>query len=154
MKFLITLFSIAALFSGNALAADGYWDNMTWDNGHWYVGAGGVAGSIAVNFAGHNQISVADAHVVLEGTDFSAATDINGYFMIENVPEGIYDMVITAPNLETVDMEVLVSQGQVSFINEFEMSLQSAQITMDVNGNNKIDLADIIYGLQVLAGRQ
>lgn len=145
---------MAVLFTGSALAADDQWDNMIWDTGHWYVGTGGVAGSVTVNFAGHNQISVADAHVILEGTDFSAETDINGHFMIENVPEGIYDMTITAPNLETVVMEVLVSQGQVSFIDEFEMSLQPCQIIMDVNDNNQIDLADIIYGLQVLAGRQ
>lgn len=153
MKLLIALFSIALLFTGNALAADDQWDNMIWDNGDWYIGAGGVAGSVSVNVAGHNQISVADAYVTLEGTDFSAATDINGHFMIENVPEGIYDMAITAPNLEAVAMEVLVSQGQVSFVNEYEMSLQPRQI-MDVNGNSQIDLADIIYGLQVLAGRQ
>jgi len=154
MKFLINIFSIVILFTGTAFAADDHWDNMTWDNGHWYVGAGGVTGAITVNIAGHNLISVANAHVILEGTDFYADTDLNGHFMIENVPEGIYDMVITAPDFEPVIMEVLVSQGQVSFLDNLGMVLQQCQIITDVNGNNKIDLADIVYGLQVLAGQQ
>ena len=154
MKYLITLFSIVLLFTGSALAANDHWDNMTWDNGYWYVGAGGITGSVTVNIAGHNLISVANAHVILEGTDFYADTDLNGRFMIENVPEGIYEIVITAPDLEPVIMEVLVSQGRVSFLNNLEMTLQQCQIITDVNGNNKIDLADIVYGLQVLAGQQ
>jgi len=154
MKFSIIILSIVVLFTGTASAANDHWDNMTWDNGNWYVGAGSVTGSVTVNIAGHNQISVANAYIMLEGTDFSAVTDINGHFMIENVPEGIYEMAITAPNLETITMEVIVSQGQVSFLNDLKMVLQQCQIITDVNGNNKIDLADIIYGLQVLTGQQ
>jgi len=154
MKISIIIISIVALFAGTALAADNHWDDMTWDNGHWFVGAGGVSGLITLNIAGHNQIGVANAYVILEGTDFSATTDLNGHFMFENVPEGIYEMVITSPNLDTVFMEVAVSQGQVSFLNDLEMVLQQCQIETDVNRNNKIDLADIIYGLQVLAGQR
>jgi len=35
-------------------------------------------------------------NVILEGTNFGAATDINGYYMINNIPPGDYTVTFSA----------------------------------------------------------
>lgn len=50
------------------------------------------------------------ATIVVEGTTFKATTDATGNFQIDNVPAGIYNLLITKPGYDTD----LVSQNQFS----------------------------------------
>ena len=42
------------------------------------------------------------ANILLQGTDLGAATDVNGQFIIINIPPGIYNVKVSYISYETV----------------------------------------------------
>lgn len=51
-------------------------------------------------------------NIVLRGTSFGAATNINGNYRIENIPGGNYTLVATYLGYETIEQQVEISAGQ------------------------------------------
>ena len=62
---------------------------------HISLNAAVLSGQISDQISGE---PVPGATVWLEGTDYSAVTDINGDYSIENIPDGYYTVIIDVPN--------------------------------------------------------
>ena len=113
------LLFIAALLCSSALFAQGDW--------------GGVKGTV-VNRAGRTPI--ADAAITLSQggeTVASATSDAEGKFLIENLPNGIYDMTIKAPGFLDANVNVTV-EGYVKDLIFVGMVIE--QVVMDVDDSN------------------
>ncbi len=52
-------------------------------------------------------------NVYLYKTSFGAATDINGYFSITQIPTGDYTLMVTYLGFDTLKMNVTVMQDQI-----------------------------------------
>jgi len=58
-------------------------------------------------------------NVLLEGTDFGANSDENGFFSLGNVPEGTYKLVVTYIGYDSVAVEVAVKAGRITTQNVY-----------------------------------
>lgn len=58
-----------------------------------------------------DRAAVGNAAVVIEGTDFKATTNDEGYFELKGVPAGDYKLTFVAPEHEKLDIAVKVEQG-------------------------------------------
>ncbi len=58
-----------------------------------------------------DRTAVGNAAVVIEGTDFKAQTNDEGYFELNGVPAGDYKLTFVAPEHEKLDIAVKVEQG-------------------------------------------
>ena len=96
--------------------------------------------------------AIINAIVSLKGTEHTATTDSNGMFTFENVPPAAYTLTISSPDILTITKEITLSQGQSLEINLPIATVSTGQSVWDVNGDNKLGLEDIIYGLQILSG--
>lgn len=61
-------------------------------------------------------------NILLQGTTYGAATDINGEFKISNIPSGTYTLRATYLGYETIQQEVNIRAGQTLTLN-LEMKL-------------------------------
>jgi len=119
-----------------------------------------ITGRVYTSIAGWNNLSIANSHVALEGTNYSATTDQNGYFLLEDVAPGDYTMVVTTPNFhpltktikwtgyETINADLppiergVFSQADVDkMIKKYIPSLDS-----------KVSLEEIIHMLKIVSG--
>ncbi len=81
-------------------------------------GGGGVVGTLTVaSFAGHENLTVNNGVVKLEGTEYTATTDSNGSFAL-TPPPGTYTVNITAAGLSSITREITVVSGESLVINE------------------------------------
>jgi len=115
-----TLFFIAALLCSFALFAQG---------NEW----GGVKGTV-VNRAGRAPIAEAALTIYQNGeTVASATSDAEGKFLIENLPNGMYDMTIKAPGFLDANVNVTV-EGYVKDLIFVGMVME--QVVTDVDDSN------------------
>ena len=115
-----TLFFIAALLCSFALFAQG---------NEW----GGVKGTV-VNRAGRAPIAEAALTISQNGeTVASATSDAEGKFLIENLPNGMYDMTIKAPGFLDANVNVTV-EGYVKDLIFVGMVME--QVVTDVDDSN------------------
>ncbi|HPE86612.1 MAG: TonB-dependent receptor [Bacteroidales bacterium] len=56
-------------------------------------------------------------NVYLYKTTFGAATDINGYFVIDKIPAGAYDLMVTSIGYDSLVMPVTVQADKIQSIN-------------------------------------
>ncbi len=49
MNKIIKIVSVMLLFPSIALAANGYWDTMIWEQDTWYIGVGKVTGKVTTS---------------------------------------------------------------------------------------------------------
>lgn len=70
------------------------------------------------------------AHVILEGTKHSAATDINGFFLINKIPDGSYTLVVKYIGYGEYREELTLSKGQT--LSRNIKIKESAQMLKDV----------------------
>ncbi len=68
-------------------------------------------------------------NVFLEGTTYGAATDINGFFSINKVPEGTYTLMSTGIGYDTSKVEIVVKPNQI--LNE-KLFVSKSDILLDV----------------------
>jgi hypothetical protein len=61
------------------------------------------------------------ANVTILGTNFGAATDVNGYFSIPKIPDGSYTIVITYVSYDSIADPIEVSNGKI-FSKNYYMS--------------------------------
>ena len=52
------------------------------------------------------------ANVVLDGTRYGAATDLNGFFLINKMPEGTYTLRVRFVGYEEFTEEITIKKGQ------------------------------------------
>jgi TonB-dependent receptor len=68
------------------------------------------------------------ANVLLEGTTMGAATDREGFFMISNVPEGTYQLVVNYIGYEDYSTDVTVSStGQRVVMDEIGLTMSAME---------------------------
>jgi len=108
-----------------------------------------LSGKILAEIAGHPNMVVSNASVSLEGTSYTTTTDNNGDFVLENLPSGDYTMVINAPYFTPITQNISLSEGQSLALSLPKMVVQQ---DCDIDGDGKVGLPEIIYGLQVVSG--
>ena len=115
-----------------------------------------ITGNVTVSIAGHNNLAVANAKVVLEGTGFTTTTDSNGNFTLEldnSIPSGKYTLVITSPGLSPIRKEINFTANQSVEIGSLPMETGGIPGQVgDINGDGKISLEEAVHALQVLSG--
>ncbi len=67
--------------------------------------------------------------VYLKGTSYGAATDVNGYYLISNVPAGDYELMVTYLGYDTVRVSITVGAKELVAQNLF---LQKSSIKLNV----------------------
>ncbi len=74
-------------------------------------------------------------NVVLKGTTFGAATDVNGYYSIIKVPAGDYTISVTYLGYDTLQMPVSVKAGQIVnqklYIQKSSIKLKTVDISAE-----------------------
>ena len=53
------------------------------------------------------------ANAQLKGTTYGASTDVNGYFMISQIPAGKYTLLITYLGFDTIKMAINIKNGEI-----------------------------------------
>ena len=84
-----------------------------------------ISGHVNLSIAGYDNLNVRNASIFLEGTGFTTVTDENGNFKIYDVPAGIYTLIVTAPNLVPLSLQVTVEQD----MQPVSMSMQGGTYT-------------------------
>ncbi|MBL4587120.1 MAG: TonB-dependent receptor [Flavobacteriales bacterium] len=74
-----------------------------------------------------NGEAVLFTNVILEGTTLGAATDVNGYYLIQNVPVGNHKLIITYLGYDTLSVDVKVYEDRITSQN---MYLQKSSIKL------------------------
>lgn len=73
--------------------------------------------------------------VYLKGTSLGAATDVNGYYLISNIPPGEYTLMVTYLGFDTVKVAVSVAAkalvAQNLFLEKSSVKLTEVQISAD-----------------------
>ena len=110
---------IAAVLCSASLFAQGDW--------------GGVKGTV-VNRAGRAPIAGAELVISQHGEKVaSTVSDADGKFLVENLPNGMYDMTVKAPGFLDANVNVTV-EGYVKDLIFVGMTIE--QIVMDVDDSN------------------
>ena len=68
-------------------------------------------------------------NVIIEGTAFGAATDVNGYFVINNIPPGEYTVAISAVGYQK--KRIIKVKISVDFTTKLDEELSSEAITIE-----------------------
>jgi len=111
---------------------------------------GTITGTVTTAFAGHTDLSVINADVYLEGTDYSTKTDGDGRFTLDPVLVGDYVLRITVPPyLIPVQMNVTLTAWQNLDVGFLPLN---HVILGDVNEDGRIGLEEAINALQIVSG--
>lgn len=68
-----------------------------------------ITGKIADAITGESLIG---ADVMLEGTGMGAASDMNGYFLISNIPGGLYTLRVSYLGYKTISIKIHLKEGE------------------------------------------
>jgi len=109
---------------------------------------GTIQGSVSISFAGHSNLGVANATISLKGTNFTAATDADGKFILTSIPPGNYQIVAFSPEIAPTQQQITLAAGATLQVN----LSATAPLRGDANGDNRLDIGDVIYLLQLFSG--
>jgi len=56
-------------------------------------------------------------NVILKGTTMGITTDVNGYYSITKVPEGVYTLFCTSIGFDTIEQSVILKAGEIKNVN-------------------------------------
>jgi hypothetical protein len=74
-------------------------------------------------------------NVYLKGTSIGAATDVNGYFSITQVPEGQYTLMVTYLGYDTLSKQIGVLAGEILteklFLSKSSVQMQTVEISAE-----------------------
>lgn len=126
-----------------------------------YQGKGLVRADLAVSAAGdfeppatgdiegtvkdESEVAIKGATVVVEGTNLSAITDEDGYYLLENVPVGTYDVTASADGYHSETAEVTVEEDERVTQN---FTLEAIP-TYTISGTVKDTENNLLYGATV-----
>ena len=125
-----------------------------------------VLGRVSISIAGHHKLSVSNAFVTIEGTDYRTMTDSDGNFSFEDLPPSSYTLFINAPALVPIRQQFSVTQNQDKIVDippmtvltqeDLNQAVADAVNTerqkWDAGGDNKKGLEEAIGALQVVSG--
>ena len=121
------LFFVAAVLCSASLFAQGQW--------------GGVKGTV-VNRAGRAPIAGAELILSQQGETIAAATaDAEGKFLVEGLPNGIYDMTVTAQGFLPANVNVTV-EGYVKDLIFVGMTVEQEAAEVDESNFAEFDMDD------------
>ncbi len=94
----------------------------------------GITGSISgfVTDANSRQ-PLAGVHILVEDTELSGTTDKKGYFIINNIPAGIYDLRAEMIGYTPVRMQDVVVKTDLTTRIDFELKLKAFAFLLDPN---------------------
>jgi len=121
-----------------------------------------ITGRISLSVAGLSDLNIPNAAVTLNGTAYTATTDINGDFMITDVPAGNYTLTVTAQDLLTTEMAITLTESQTLSLGPVQMQTAGGEDCTadvlnernrwDINGDNKKGIEEAIDALRTVAG--
>jgi len=87
------------------------------------------------------------AHVALKNTSFQAQTNFHGNFEIDGVAPGTYTIAIRYPGYETLEMPVLVSEDQITKIQQklSALKMNLDEVTTDDTANEALNKTKKAY---------
>lgn len=112
----------------------------------------GTVMSVATGYA----VGILNASVTVEcdGETYTATTAQNGTWQIDDIPDGMYTVTISANYHQNFVLSDVHLSGGAFVVEIPGGSLEiegEGPNPWDINASNTLDLADIIYGLQVLS---
>lgn len=129
-----------------------------------------VTGQAIVDFVGHQNLSVANATVEIEGTELITQTDNNGNFSFDasDLNPGDYNLIISSFGLDTYIHSINIADGHSIDLESVKMSVETVgcteeeldqaadaeRIKWDAKGDGLIGIEEAIHALQVVAGHQ
>ncbi|ACL05044.1 Fibronectin type III domain protein [Desulfatibacillum aliphaticivorans] len=111
---------------------------------------GAVTGVVTISVAGHTDLGVANASITIQGTDYSTTTAADGSFTLNNVPFGDYVLVISAPGMDTTEVNVSLSETSYQATIPQMVLTQTNGVQGDADGDGQLGMPDAVYILQVL----
>ncbi len=112
-----------------------------------------ITGKITASVAGWDSLSVRNAEVALDGTDYKTFTDENGNFILSDVPAGTYTLTVNAPNFQILSQQITWTGEQGLTVDVPSLSsADGCEIPGDFNGDGVISLEEAIHALQVVSG--
>ncbi len=93
------------------------------------------------------------ASVVVKDTDRGAATNLDGYFVIDYIDPGVYTLLISNLGYDGIEMEVLVNEGisdplQIE-IKRGSMKLEEVEVVVETHGTGIERMAPIVSAVPV-----
>lgn len=74
-------------------------------------------------------------NVILEGTSYGAATDINGFYSINRIPVGDYNIVCTSIGFDTTRVAISLKDGEIKnqklYLSESDIVLDAVEINVE-----------------------
>ena len=117
-----------------------------------------IFGNLQTDFPGYSGLNIKNATVTIEDIDFTTTTDNNGHFILNELYEGTYTIVVNAPNLIPIKQVVNVGEGQNLDLNIIEMeiisidsmkeAIDNERNRWDVHGDNRLGLPEAIKALK------
>jgi len=108
-----------------------------------------ISGNVKFSIGGWSNLSLKNAEVALQGTDFYTSTDDNGKFTFLDVPEGDYILSINAPGFDEFTKNISWSGGESFNLDIPPILLGGCGLKGDFNNDDKIDLKEAIHALQI-----
>jgi len=108
----------------------------TWSSSLCAADGGSVSGSVNNSSTKNN---LEGARIEVPTLALSVLTDSSGYYVLNNLPAGTYELVATYIGLDTIRVPVVISAGQMA-VRNFEMTssvykLESFRVTGEREGN-------------------
>ena len=111
---------------------------------------GNLSGHVGLTFAGYSDLSVKNATVSLQGTNYQSTTDSYGNFAMFNIPFGNYTLIVNAPGMDSQTVAVSLATPNLPVTVPKMVVTQLTGVQGDANGDNLLGIDDVIYLLQVL----
>jgi hypothetical protein len=154
MKLLFYMLMIIMVGAQIVLAANGYWDNMTWDHENWYIDVGDISGQIKTDVTGQNTIVIGATVTVVE-TGQSAISDNSGNYSISDIPIGNYTVKIQKEGFEDLLFtDISLSKDDIINLPIANLTFSDCGMKGDFNDDEIVDLKEAIHALQVVTGTE
>ena len=109
-----------------------------------------MEGTVTTSIAGHSGLIVKNATIAIEGTSLSGTTNDAGYFKILDVPDGSYNLKVTAPHFQPFLHPVTVQANTIVDANLPELT---PRITGDGNCDAQVDIYDAVKMMESIVGK-
>ena len=121
-----------------------------------------IFGRVWINIAGHTDLSVLNATIFLQGTEYATVSDANGNFSLQGIPPGSYTLTVTAPDMVSLNKEITLSENQavnaelpqmtVLTQEDLDQGITDAISPWDAGEDRKIGIEEAIQALQIISG--
>jgi len=75
-----------------------------------------ISGRVHTSIAGHSNLPVSNASVLLNGTAYSTVTLADGSFQFEDIPDGTYQLVVNSSKFRDWQQSVSVTSGNMQVL--------------------------------------